>query len=85
MTRSATAVNEALEEVWKQGVPHSMADSMLTQQEETLLRESRDRLALADAGADREASAQLANTHRDRLMLAVMAVDDAQTHLCLAQ
>ena len=62
-----------------------MADSILTQQEETLLRESRDHLALADAGADREASAQLANTHRNRLMLAVMAVDDAQTHVCLAQ
>ena len=40
-------VNEALEEVWKQGVPHYMADSILTQQEETLLREFRDRLALS--------------------------------------
>ena len=39
-------VNEALEEGWKQGVAHSMADGILTQAEETLLREFRDRLAL---------------------------------------
>ena len=34
---------------------------------------------------DRKAAAQLAKAHRDRLTLAVMAVDYAQTHLCLAQ
>ena len=36
-------VNEALEEGWKQGVAHSMADGTLTQAEETLLREFRVR------------------------------------------
>ena len=74
-------VNEALEEGWKQGVAHSMADGILTQQEETLLREFRDRLALAEANADRKATAQLAKAHRDRLTLdarlAALAVADA--------
>ena len=36
-------VNEVLEEGWKQGVAHSMADGILTQAEETLLREFRVR------------------------------------------
>ena len=48
-------VNEALEEGWKQGVAHSMADRILTQQEETLLREFRDRFAMDSAGIDRKA------------------------------
>ncbi|MYC37030.1 MAG: hypothetical protein F4X66_08980 [Chloroflexi bacterium] len=39
-------VNQVLEEGWKQVVTHSMADSILTQSEETLLREFRDRLTL---------------------------------------
>ena len=38
-------VNEALEESWKRGVAHTMADSIITQAEETKLREFRDRLA----------------------------------------
>ena len=32
-------VNEALEEGWKRGMAHSMADGILTQAEETLLRD----------------------------------------------
>ena len=80
-----TTVNEALEEGWKQGVAHSMADGILTQQEETLLREFRDRLALAEEGADRAAVRQLARGHRDRLMLdarlAALADADVDTHL----
>ena len=44
-------VNEALEEGWKRGVAHAMADGILTQAEEVKLREFRDRLALDSAGA----------------------------------
>ena len=39
-------VNQALEECWKLGVAHSMSDGILTQKEETLLLQFRDRLAL---------------------------------------
>lgn len=38
-------VNEAIEEVWKLGVAHAVADGILSQAEETRLREFRDRLA----------------------------------------
>ena len=45
-------VNQALEEGWKIGVNHAMADDILTQREEALLRKFRDRLPLANSGAD---------------------------------
>ena len=62
-------VNEALEEAWKQGVAHSMADGILTQAEETLLREFRDQLTMDSAGIDRKAAEQLERASTDRLML----------------
>ena len=78
-------VNRALEEGWKQGVSHSMADGILTQQEETLLRQFRDRLALDSEGIDRKAAAELEKASTDRLMLdarlAAIAVDDPDDHL----
>ena len=78
-------VNQALEEGWKRGVAHSMADGIITQAEETKLREFRDRLALDTASADQQASEQLDRASRDRLMLdarlAALAVDDPDTHL----
>ena len=78
-------VNQALEEGWKQGVAHPMADGILTQTEEAKLREFRDRLALADSGADRKATEQLDRTATDRLMLdarlAAIATNDPDTHL----
>ena len=55
-------VNQALEEGWKRGVGHAMADGIITQDEETKLR-----------------------WFRDQLILAALAVDDAQTNLCPAQ
>ena len=62
-----------------------MADGILTQQEETLLREFRDRLALDSANIDRKAAAQLERTSTDRLTLdaclAAIAVDDPDSHL----
>ena len=42
-------VNLALEEGWIRGVAHSMADGILTQDEETKIREFRDTLALGDS------------------------------------
>ena len=44
-------VNQALEEGWKLGVAHAMADGILIQVEESKLRELQDRLALPDSGA----------------------------------
>ena len=78
-------VNQALEEGWKQGVAHSMADGILTQDEESRLREFRDRLALADSGADRKAAEELERAATGRLTLdaklAALAVDDPEPHL----
>ena len=62
-------VNQALEEGWKRGIDHAMTDGILTQTEEARLREFRDRLALADSGADQKATAQLERASTDRLML----------------
>ena len=80
-----TTVNQALEEGWKRGVGHAMADGILTQTEETKLREFRNRLALADSGTDRQATARLDKASRDRLTLdarlAAVAVDDPDAHL----
>ena len=42
-------VNLALEEGWKQGVAHSMADGIIAQAEETKLGAIRDTLALGDS------------------------------------
>ena len=47
-----TTVNEALEEGWKQGVAGAMADGILTQAEEDLVREVRDRLGLDSNAVD---------------------------------
>ena len=49
-------VNLALEEGWKRGVAHAMADGILSQAEEAEIREFRDRLALDSAGAGRRRS-----------------------------
>ena len=46
-----------------------MADGVLTQAEETLVQEFRDRLALDSAGIDRKAAEQFEHASTDRLML----------------
>ena len=78
-------VNQALEEGWKQGVAHSMADGIMTQDEESRLREFRDRLALEDSGADRKATEELEKAATDRIMfdarLAAVAVKNPEHHL----
>ena len=54
-------VNQALEEGWKRGVSHAMADGIVTQSEEARLREFRDRLALDAGAADQKAKPQAFN------------------------
>ena len=62
-----------------------MADGIMTQQEESRLREFRDRLALADTSADRKAAAELERASTERLTLdarlATLAARDPDTHL----
>ena len=78
-------VNQALEEGWKQGVDHSMADGIITQEEEARLREFRDQLALGSDTADSGAMTHLDRASQDRLMLdarlAAIAVYDGGAHL----
>ena len=78
-------VNRALEEGWKQGVEHSMADGIITQEEEARLREFRDQLALGSDTADSGAMTHLDRASQDRLMLdarlAAIAVFDGGAHL----
>ena len=82
---NGATVNQALEEGWKRGVAHAMADGIITQPEEANLREFRDRLTLDSNKADPKAAAQLNRASQDRLMLdarlAAIAVDDPETHL----
>ena len=78
-------VNQALEQGWKLGVDHSMADGIITQEEEARLREFRDQLALGSDTADSGAMARLDRASQNRLMLdarlAAIAVFDGGAHL----
>ena len=78
-------VNQALEEGWKKGADHSMADGIITQDEEARLREFRDQLALACDTADAAAMGQLDRASQEQLMLdarlAAIAVFDGGAHL----
>ena len=78
-------VNQALEEGWKLGVDHAVADGLITQAEEPRLREFRDQLALGTDTADPDAMKHLGKASRDRLMLdarlAAIAVFDGGGHL----
>ena len=78
-------VTQALEEGWKNGVSHAMADGIVSQAEETRLRKFRGRLALKSGAADKKVSFQLERALTDRLTLdarlAAIATDDPDTHL----
>ena len=82
---TGTTINHALEEGWKQGVGHAMADGVITQTEETNLHQFRDRLALDHSQADPDAAAQLGQAATNRLTLdarlAAVAVTDTNSHL----
>ena len=62
-----------------------MADGIITQDEETRLREYRNQLALGTGTADPDAMRHLGKASRDRLMLdarlAAIAVFDGGAHL----
>ena len=62
-------VNQALETGRKLGVDHSMADGIITQDEETRLREFRDQLTLGSDTADSGAMARVDRASQDRLIL----------------
>ena len=78
-------VNQILEEGWKLGVSHAMADAIITQAEEAKLREFRDPLALESVAADPKTTAPLSRDSTNRLTLnarlIALAVDDAESHL----
>ena len=77
------SINAAIAEGWRRAVKDSLADGILTKDEETRLRHFRDQFALhdtPDAG-----NAALDQAARDRLMLdarlAALAVQNGQSHL----
>ena len=78
-------VNQALETGWKLGVNHSMADGIITQDEEARLREFRDQLDLGSDTADLGAMAHLDRASQEPLLLdarlAAIAVFDGGSHL----
>ena len=76
-------INAAIAEGWHRAVKSSLSDGILTQREESRLRDFRERLAIEEA--KNEGTALLEGAARDRLVLdarlAALAIDDAQTHL----
>ena len=79
------AIGAALAEGWHQAVKESLADGLLTVDEETRLQDFRDRFALdTQENSGRIANAQLQQAVRDRLVLdarvAVLATHDGNTH-----
>ena len=76
-------INAAIAEGWHRAVKDSLADGILTKDEEARLRDFRDQFAIQDHQSD--AAANLGRAARDRLMLdarlAALAVNHGQTHL----
>ena len=61
-------IARALEEGWRRGVRQAAEDGTITQEEETRLRDFRNRLALESNTADRQAYTQLDQASRNRLL-----------------
>ncbi len=78
-------VNAALATGWTRGITHAMADGILTRDEETRLREFRDRMALDGNSQTAEGEATLDRAATDRLTLdarlAALATDPGDAHL----
>ena len=78
-------IEHALEEGFRQGVAQAMSDGILTRDEETNLRDFRDRLALENSAADQGALAQLDRSGADRVVmqsqLAAISVRDGDGYL----
>ena len=78
-------IERALEEGWKQGVAHAIADGIISRQEEEQLRAFRDSLALEDQTADPKDLGTLDRASTDRIMmearLAAISPRDGDQHL----
>ena len=78
-------INAAMAAGWARGISHAMADGILTRDEETRLREFRDRMALEGNSQTAEGEATLNRTATDRLTLdarlAALATDQGDAHL----
>ena len=60
-------ISQAIADGWAQGVQHAMSDGILTQQEETNLRDFRDRMANQDLPGIVTGSATLDRASADRI------------------
>ena len=78
-------INAAMAAGWARGISHAMADGILTRDEETRLREFRDRMALEGNSQTAEGEATLNRAATDRLTLdarlAALATDQGDAHL----
>ena len=78
-------ISQTIAEGWRQAIVESLADSILTQEEEARLRDFREQFALQQHPESSIGSAQLERASRDRLMLdallAALATDEGNTHL----
>ena len=78
-------VNAALATGWTRGISHAMADGIMTRDEETRLREFRDRMALEGNSETAQGEATLDRAATDRLTLdarlAALATDQGDAHL----
>ena len=61
-------ISQAIADGWAQGVSHALSHGVLTREEETQMRDFRDRLALEEHPALREAFGKLLQGARDRLL-----------------
>ena len=83
---SEDGIRAAIAEGWHQAVKEGLADGILTQDEESRLRDFRDQFALDDQWdrTTQDAGEQLDRASRDRLMLdarlAALATVDGDTH-----
>ncbi len=78
-------INAALATGWTRGISHAMADGILTRDEETRLREFRDRMALDGNSQTAQGEATLDRAATDRLTLdarlAALATAGGDAHL----
>ena len=78
-------ISAAIAQGWQKSVTDSLADGILTQEEENRLRDFRDRFALQQRRDIGNAAAQMERASRDRLVLdarlAALATVDGDTHL----
>ncbi len=78
-------IGQTIAEGWRQAIGESLADSLLTQEEEARLRAFRDQFALPQHPESSRGAAQLERASRDRLVLdarlAALTTTDGEAHL----